>query len=128
MEKEQPNVLKPAIKTLEGQLFLGVASVASVSIFKLTGIDVSNLLTAENLDKALSLATSVDDIVKAHKLSEVTLPQAIMSLSGTLKLGILLAFLYKILSKYIDKRVDLKKEFIQTLKVIKDVIPEDKER
>ena len=111
---DQPKKTDPyraGISTLEGKLFAAGVSLGGAVLFKLTGIDVGLLIgrdpaeTAKAASKISEGAKAVADAYHAGAIAPV-------EFYGAVKFGMTLVFLFLLISRYIDRRISLKKEML----------------
>lgn len=95
-------MLKPARSSLEGQSVVGIIAVCAYLLYQVISSMNPNLPPAEDL---LKHAQNAKDIAEAYQLSGDWVKES----AGLLQSGAILTFLYKILTKFIDVRSDLKK-------------------
>jgi len=117
-------MLKPAIKSLEGQMFLLLMVAASTAVTQLTGVDLlalgnhainamaGNVSPEDTLLNAAKTAKEMAEIYQASR-QEVS---SIKEISDMGSLGILLTFVYKIMVYFTGSRTELKKAVIEAVK------------
>lgn len=97
-------VVKPAYKSLEGQSLAGVLLGGLYLLKDFLGADSVQLPSPEEL---ANYATTAQDIAAALKAGNTLDFTAITS---TGKTGFVLFFMYKMYTRFLDSRVELKKE------------------
>jgi len=106
MAKEIPN-LEPSYKSLEGQSLAGVLLGGLYLLKEILGSDVSKIVSPEDMAK---YATTVQDVVASVHSSNMP---DLAALTSTGKSGIVLFFMYKIYTRFLDSRTELKKEALR---------------
>ena len=104
--KIKDNKIKPAYQSLEGQSLAGVLLGSLYLIKEILGNDISSKLPSpETLNK---YADTVQDVVTSlHSTNNIT---DLAALTSTGKTGIIVFFMYKLYTRFLDARTDLKKE------------------
>jgi hypothetical protein len=97
-------IIKPAYKSMEGQSLAGVLLGGLYLLKDFLGNDAVQLPSPEEL---VNYATTAKDIAVALKAGNAV---NFHELTGTTKTGIILFFMYKIYTKFLDSRTELKKE------------------
>ena len=101
--KENP-VIKPAYKSLEGQSLAGVLLGGLYLLKDFLGGDSVQLPSPEELAKYASTAQDIAAALKAGNGIDLT------TIASTSKTGFVLFFMYKMYTRFLDSRVELKKE------------------
>ena len=103
-KNKEASVIKPAYKSLEGQSVAGVLLGGLYLLKDFLGGDAIKLPTPEELAAIASSAQGVAATLQAGNFAE---------LAGTSKVGIILFFMYKIYTRFLDSRTELKKEALK---------------
>lgn len=94
-------MLKPSFKSIEGQSVYAVVLGAMVLLYELfTGSDASSI----SIDTIMQQAESAKELASAYQLSNIGEGW------GTAKVAVILAFVYKIYTRFTDSRTELKKK------------------
>lgn len=99
-------MLKPGYKTSEGIGFYGILAAAMPIIGYLAGVDFDSSDTDKLMEVSASIKATTVDVSNWYKATQASIPAYLESMG---KFGGMLYFVYKVYSKYVDKRTELKK-------------------
>ena len=102
---KEPKVIKPAYQSLEGQALAGVLLGGLYLLKEVLGSDVvSKLPSPEELAKYANSAQEIAAALHSGNAMDLT------ALAGMGKTGIIVFFMYKLYTRFLDARTELKKE------------------
>ena len=101
---KESSVIKPAYKSLEGQSLAGVLLGGLYLLKDFLGASSVQLPSPEELAKYATTAQDIAAALKAGNNIDFT------ALASTGKTGFVLFFMYKMYTRFLDSRVELKKE------------------
>lgn len=101
---KENTIIKPAYKSLEGQSLAGVLLGGLYLLKDFLGDSSVQLPSPEELAKYATTAQDIATALKAGNGIDLT------ALASTGKTGFILFFMYKMYTRFLDSRVELKKE------------------